>query len=136
MMAEEKSIGVTYCYIYAHGFLCAPSAVPGAGRRTVHRKPGSSKGCGMDISLHGQAFSCMLAFKSLEDSMNEEAFNISIRKFLKIVGINSQRAIEQAVDKAVSDGAITGTETFPATMTLEVAGLKLNVKFDGEIQLE
>ena len=78
----------------------------------------------------------MLAFKSLEDSMNEEAFNISIRKFLKIVGINSQRAIEQAVDKAVAEGAIAGTETFPATMTLEVAGLKLNVKFDGEIKLE
>jgi hypothetical protein len=68
--------------------------------------------------------------------MNQETFNISIRKFLKIVGINSQRAIEQAVDKAVADGAITGTETFPATMTLEVAGLKLSVKFDGEIQLE
>ncbi len=68
--------------------------------------------------------------------MNEETFNISIRKFLKIVGVNSQRAIEQAVDKAVADGAIAGTETFPATMTLEVAGLKLNVKFDGEIKLE
>jgi hypothetical protein len=68
--------------------------------------------------------------------MNQETFNISIRKFLKFVGINSQRAIEQAVDKAVADGAITGTETFPATMTLEVAGLKLSVKFDGEIQLE
>jgi hypothetical protein len=68
--------------------------------------------------------------------MNQETFNISIRKFLKIVGINSQRAIEQAVDKAVADGAITGSETFPATMILEVAGLKLNVKFDGEIQLE
>ncbi len=68
--------------------------------------------------------------------MNEETFNISIRKFLKIVGINSQRAIEQAVDKAVADGAIAGAETFPATMTLEVAGLKLNVKFDGEIKLE
>ena len=68
--------------------------------------------------------------------MNEETFNISIRKFLKIVGINSQRAIEQAVDKAVADGAITGKETFPATMTLEIAGLKLNVKFDGEIMLE
>jgi len=78
----------------------------------------------------------MLAFKILEDPMNEETFNISIRKFLKIVGINSQRAIEQAVDKAVADDAITGTETFPATMTLEVAGLKLNVKFDGEIELE
>ena len=68
--------------------------------------------------------------------MNEETFNISIRKFLKMVGVNSQRAIEQAVDKAVTAGAITGKESFPATMTLEVAGLKLNVKFDGEIKLE
>ncbi len=68
--------------------------------------------------------------------MNEEIFNISIRKFLKVVGVNSQRAIEQAVDKAIADGAITGTESFPAIMTLEVAGLKLNVKFDGEIKLE
>ncbi len=68
--------------------------------------------------------------------MNEETFNISIRKFLKVVGVNSQRAIEQAVDKAIADGAIAGTESFPATMTLEVAGLKLNVKFDGEIKLE
>ena len=68
--------------------------------------------------------------------MNEETFNISIRKFLKIVGINSQRAIEQAVDKAIAEGAITGKESFPTTMTLEVAGLKLNVKFDGELELE
>ncbi len=68
--------------------------------------------------------------------MNEEAFNISIRKFLKMVGVNSQRAIEQAVDKAVADGAIQGTESFPATVTLEVAGLLLNVKFDGEIRLQ
>jgi hypothetical protein len=68
--------------------------------------------------------------------MNEETFNISIRKFLKMVGVNSQRAIEQAVDKAVADGAIAGTESFPATVTLEVAGLKLNVKFEGEIRLQ
>ena len=68
--------------------------------------------------------------------MNEEAFNISIRKFLKMVGVNSQRAIEQAVDKAVADGAIAGTESFPATVTLEIAGLSLNVKFDGEIRLQ
>ena len=67
--------------------------------------------------------------------MNEETFNISIRKFLKVVGVNSQRAIEQAVDKAIADGSIAGTELFPATMTLEIAGLKLNVKFDGEIEL-
>jgi hypothetical protein len=68
--------------------------------------------------------------------MHEEAFNISIRKFLKMVGVNSQRAIEQAVDKALADGTIKGTESFPATVTLEVAGLKLNVKFDGEIKLQ
>ena len=68
--------------------------------------------------------------------MNEETFNISIRKFLKIVGINSQREIEQAVRKAIEDGLIAGTESFPATVTLEVPGVKLNVKFDGEIKLE
>jgi hypothetical protein len=67
--------------------------------------------------------------------MNEETFNLSIRKFLKMVGVNSQRAIEQAVDKAVADGAIPGTESFPATVTLEVVGLKLNVKFDGAMQI-
>jgi len=67
--------------------------------------------------------------------MNEETFNLSIRKFLKMVGVNSQREIEQAVAKAVSDRAISGTESFPARMTLEVAGLKLKVSFDGEINL-
>ena len=68
--------------------------------------------------------------------MNEETFNLSMRKFLKMVGINSQREIERAVTKAVDDGLIAGTESFPATVTLEVAGLKLNVKFDGEIRLQ
>ena len=68
--------------------------------------------------------------------MNEETLNLSIRKFLKVVGISSQREIERAVVKALADRVIAGTESFPATMTLEVAGLKVNVKFDGEIKLE
>ena len=67
--------------------------------------------------------------------MNEETFNLSLRKFLKTVGVNSQREIEHAVNHAIASGAIKGTETFPATMTLDVAGLKLNVKFDAEIAL-
>lgn len=67
--------------------------------------------------------------------MNEETFNLSIRKFLKMVGVNSQREIEQAVAKATSDRSISGTESFPARMTLEIAGLKLKVSFDGEINL-
>lgn len=67
--------------------------------------------------------------------MNEETFNLSIRKFLKMVGVNSQREIEQAVARAIADGAIAGTESFPAKVTLEIAGLKLNVSFDGDITL-
>ena len=68
--------------------------------------------------------------------MNQETFNLSIRKFLKMVGINSQREIEQAVTKAIESGAIKGTESFPARVTLDVAGLKINVTFDGEIRLQ
>ena len=68
--------------------------------------------------------------------MNEEALNLSIRKFLKMVGINSQREIEHAVAKAAADGTIKGTESFPATMTLEIAGLKVKVDFSGDIALQ
>ena len=63
-------------------------------------------------------------------------FNLSIRKFLKMVGINSQREIERAVATPSLRGAIAGTESFPATVTLEVAGLKLRETFDGEISLQ
>jgi hypothetical protein len=68
--------------------------------------------------------------------MNEDSFNISVRKFLKMVGVSSQREIEQAVAKAVAAGTIRGTEALPARVTLEVAGLALSVTFDGEIRLE
>jgi len=67
--------------------------------------------------------------------MNEERFNLSIRKFLKTVGVSSQREIEQAVAKAISAGSIQGDAALPATMTLEIPALNLKVKFDGEIQL-
>lgn len=68
--------------------------------------------------------------------MNEETFNLSIRKFLKMVGISSQREIERAVAAAVAAGSVAGTETFPAKVTLEVAGLKVHATFDGEIRLQ
>jgi len=68
--------------------------------------------------------------------MNEEALNLSIRKFLKTVGVNSQREIEHAVAKAAAAGAITGTESFPAKMTLEIAELKVKVEFSGDIALQ
>ena len=68
--------------------------------------------------------------------MDDEAFNISLRKFLKMVGVSSQRDMEQAVARALQEQSIAGTETFPARMTLEIPGLKLQVHFDGEIRLQ
>jgi len=68
--------------------------------------------------------------------MNDEALNMSIRKFLKTVGVNSQLAVEKAVNRAVADGKLKGNESFPATMTLSIGKLNLDVKFDGEIKLE
>jgi hypothetical protein len=67
--------------------------------------------------------------------MDEETFNLSIRKFLKTVGISSQREIERAAAAALDAGSIVGTESLPARMTLEVDGLKLKVVFDGTIAL-
>jgi len=68
--------------------------------------------------------------------MDDEVFNLSLRKFLKMVGVSSQREIEQAVARSLQAGAIKGSETLPATMTLEVAGLQLRVAFDGKIALQ
>ena len=68
--------------------------------------------------------------------MNDEALNMSIRKFLKTVGVNSQLAVEKAVQKAVAEGRLKGNESFSAAMTLTVGRLNLDVKFDGEIRLE
>ena len=68
--------------------------------------------------------------------MDQETFNISIRKFLKMVGVNSQREIEQAVQKAMMAGKLQGTETFPVKCTLEIPSLGVRVPFDGEIKLK
>ena len=74
--------------------------------------------------------------KAPEKTMNEETLNLSIRKFLKMVGISSQREIEHAVAKAIGEKAIAGNESFPAHVTLVVPGLKIDVKFDGDIRLQ
>ena len=68
--------------------------------------------------------------------MNDEALNMSIRRFLKTVGVNSQLAIEKAVRNALEQGSLKGNESLPAHMTLQVGKLELEVKFDGELRLE
>ena len=64
--------------------------------------------------------------------MDQETFNLSIRKFLKMVGVNSQREIEQAVQKAAGKAG----NSFPVKMTLEIPSLGVKVPFDGEIKLK
>jgi len=68
--------------------------------------------------------------------MDQETFNLSIRKFLKMVGVNSQREIEQAVQAALQHNKIAGTEALAAKVTLEIPSLGLRVPFDGEIRLK
>jgi hypothetical protein len=68
--------------------------------------------------------------------MDQETFNISIRKFLKMVGVNSQREMEQAVQKAMMDGKLQGSETIPVKCTLEIPSLGVKVPFDGEMRLK
>jgi hypothetical protein len=79
---------------------------------------------------------CRFLFQPKGLSMNEDTFNLSVRKFLKMVGVNSQREIEHAVTKAIESGRIAGSESFPVTMTLHVGGIALDAAFDGEIKLE
>jgi hypothetical protein len=68
--------------------------------------------------------------------MNPDAFNMSIRKFLKHVGVHSQREIEAAVEKAMAEGKLKGNEKLPAKMTLTVQGVNLNVTFEDTVSLE
>jgi Family of unknown function (DUF6494) len=68
-------------------------------------------------------------------SLDEEKFNLEIRKFLKKVGISSQREIERAVREGLENGQLKGGELLNAQMTLDIAGLELHYTIDGEIAL-
>jgi hypothetical protein len=67
--------------------------------------------------------------------MNEDVFNSSLRKFLKKVGITSQREIEKAVRDAVASGRLKGHEKLPAKMVLTLGGVSLTHEITEEIEL-
>jgi ribosomal protein L1 len=67
--------------------------------------------------------------------MNEDNFNMSMRKFLKVVGVTSQQEIEKAVRAAVESGKLKGNETLKAEMVLTIGPVSLRHKVDGEIEL-
>ena len=68
--------------------------------------------------------------------MNADVFNMSIRVFLKKVGVHSQREIEAAVERALASGKLKGDESLPAKMTLTLGGTELEVSFEDTIKLE
>ncbi len=68
--------------------------------------------------------------------MNEDTFNMSLRKYLKRVGVTSQREIEAAVHEALNSGRLQGDETLSVKVTLSVAGLNLSHTIEGQIELE
>lgn len=67
--------------------------------------------------------------------MNEDALNLSIRKFLKHFGVTSQREIEQAVQRAIADGTLRGDERIPVRATLMLGDIVHDFHVDGEITL-
>jgi hypothetical protein len=68
--------------------------------------------------------------------MNEDVFNVSIRKFLKTLGVTAQREIEKAVREALADGRLKGNEKLPAKATIAIVAIKFTHEVDGEIELE
>ncbi|HJT11478.1 MAG TPA: DUF6494 family protein [Dongiaceae bacterium] len=67
--------------------------------------------------------------------MNEDVFNMSVRKFLKQVGVTAQREIENAVRAALDEGELSGNEKLAAKAVVTLAGTDLNLVVDGEIEL-
>ncbi len=67
--------------------------------------------------------------------MDQDAFNLAIRKFLKEVGVTSQRAIELAVDQALGSGRLKGDETLSARVVLTIDGLEITHEVKGDIAL-
>ena len=67
--------------------------------------------------------------------MDDEIFNMQIRKFLKTVGVTSQREIENAVRAALEDGTLKGEETIKAKVTLSIESLGLSTDIEDDIDL-
>ena len=87
------------------------------------------------VPRYAAAAICRL-IAALAPVMNDDVLNMSVRKFLKKVGVTSQREIEEAVRAAVGSGKLKGNETLPAKVTLTVAGIDLAVNIEGAVELE
>ena len=69
-------------------------------------------------------------------TINQDTFNMEVRKFLKVVGVTSQREIEAAVDRAIQSGRIKGNEKLSAKVVLTIDSVDLKHEITGDIELE
>jgi hypothetical protein len=67
--------------------------------------------------------------------MNEDVFNLDLRKFLKRFGVTAQREIERAVKEGLERGTLTGTETLTVRATLTIPDVLGELRIDGQIGL-
>jgi Family of unknown function (DUF6494) len=67
--------------------------------------------------------------------MDEETFNLSVRRFLKTLGVTAQREIELGVRERLDAGELQGDETLPARATVSVQGVDREIVIEGEIKL-
>ena len=67
--------------------------------------------------------------------MNDETFNLEVRKFLKKFGVTAQREIERAVTAAVKDGRLHGSERLRARAVLTIEGVSADIHVEDEIAL-
>src|SRR3954464_6651324 len=94
--------------------------------------------CATDVPDHNHRRLWVPAFAGTTGRspiMNEDVFNASLRRFLKQVGITSQREIEKAVRDALEAGRLKGHEKLPAKMVLTLGGVSLTHEITDEIEL-
>jgi hypothetical protein len=68
--------------------------------------------------------------------MNEETFNLGIRRFLKEFGVGAQRGVEKAVAAAIASHRLNGNETIKVRAVIDIEGLGNAHALDGQIALE
>jgi hypothetical protein len=68
--------------------------------------------------------------------MNQDVFNMEIRKFLKRVGVTSQREIEAAVRAAAEAGKLQGRKKVDVRMTLVADSIGLKHEIVDEIAFD
>jgi hypothetical protein len=87
------------------------------------------------VAVRGQSAGRAVVALEKGETVDEEVFNMSVRKFLKKLGVTAQREIELAVREQLEGGDLQGDETLDATARVTVAGLSRDVVVTGQISL-